>query len=242
MDCQTPLGRHYNMALGAPIGVPDVIACNAKLRALLRAYPGKLNSERCPENTPEISQKSRSHTHPPPSCDLFYIFRGKCCAFFPALGWLFRVLLFLGVPMFRVLWGGLRRYLGTFFGARLSCRGIVIWLDFGLRTPRGFSPVAFFFRGFLLFLCLPPLLLLLLLSGGRLGCLFFVSFRASCRTAPDFRYLYRPGTCLAHVFSFSSVCPGRPPPPCLPPSFCPLSLSLSLFLLSLSLACMHRIL
>ena len=161
--------------------------------------------------------------------------RGKKVLFL--LACLFRVLLFLGVPMYRVLWGELRRYLGRFFGARLSCRGIVSWLDFGLRTPRGFSPVAFFFRGFLLFLCLPPLLLLLL-SGGRLGCLFFCSFRASCRTAPDFRYMYSPGTCLAHVFSFSSVCPGRPPPPLfLPPSV--LSLSLSFF--SLSLACMHSI-
>ena len=179
------------MALGAPIGVPDVIACDARLRALLRACPGNLNSEHCPENTPEISEKSRSHTHPPPphSCDLFVIFRGKCCAFFSGVGFWefplfvlaffsvllvlgflcegffgknsragvgrgevvvfclenviaslekprgkkfslsypcdFRVLLFLGVPIYRVLWGELRRYIGTFFGARFSCRGIV---------------------------------------------------------------------------------------------------------------------
>ena len=51
-----------------------------------------------------------------------------------------RVLLFLGSPISRVLWGELRRYIGMFFGARLFCRGRVIWFGFGLRTPRGFSP------------------------------------------------------------------------------------------------------
>ena len=41
--------------------------------------------------------------------------------------------------MHRVLWGRLRQYIGPIFEARLSCWGIVICLDFGLRTPRGFS-------------------------------------------------------------------------------------------------------
>ena len=49
--------------------------------------------------------------------------------------------------MYRVLWGELRLYIGMFFGARHSCRGLVIWLGFGMRTPRGFCPVAFFCRG-----------------------------------------------------------------------------------------------
>ena len=47
--------------------------------------------------------------------------------------------------MYRVLWGELRRYIGTIVGARHSCWGIVFWLGFGLRTPWGFSPGSFFF-------------------------------------------------------------------------------------------------
>ena len=142
--------------------------------------------------------------------------------------------------MYRVLWGELRRYIGTFFGARLSCRGIGICLDFGLRTPRGFSPVAFFFRGSGVSSLLLSLLLLLLLflSGGRPGWLFLLFLGASCRTTPDSRYQYRREQhSRGHVFSFS-LSPGRSPPPLFFLLLPSLSLSFSLSLL-LSLLSQH---
>ena len=94
------------------------------------------------------------------------------------------------------------------------------------------------FLGFgvsLLFLFL-PLLLLLLLSGGRLGCLFF-SFACSRARIPDRHPA--PGqagaasTCSLSFLSPLSARVGRPPPLFLPPSAFSLSLSLSLFSLSL---------
>ena len=68
--------------------------------------------------------------------------------------------------MYRVLWGGLRRYNGTIFGAGHSCWGIVFWLGFWGRERRGFFRRGRFFRGsgFFCFALLSlPLLFLLLL-------------------------------------------------------------------------------
>ena len=66
------------------------------------------------------------------------------------LAYLFYSSPFLRDADYRVLWGELRRYIGTFFGARLSCRGIVIWPSFRQRTPQGFFAGVVFsgFRGF----------------------------------------------------------------------------------------------
>ena len=137
--------------------------------------------------------------------------------------------------MYRVLWGELRRYIGMFFGARHFCRGIVIWLGFGTRTPRGFSLGSFLFRGPGFSALLSFLLLLLLFSGGRLGCLFPPCACFGART-PDFRYLARPELhTLVLVLSVSSFCPGRSPP--FSSSLCLPSLSLSL---SFSLFCTLR--
>ena len=129
--------------------------------------------------------------------------------------------------MYRVLWGELRRYIGMFLGAGHSYRGIVIWLGFGTRTPRGFSLGSFLFRGPGFSALLSFLLLLLLFSGGRLGCLFPPCACCGART-PDFRYLARPELHTpALVLSVSSFCPGRSPP--FSSSLCLPSLSLSLF-------------
>ena len=117
--------------------------------------------------------------------------------------------------MYRVLWGELRRYIGTLFGARLYCQGTVFWLGFGGRERCGVFRwgLVYGFRGFLFLALLSlPLPLLLLLSGGRPGCLFPPCARFGART-PDFRYLARPELHMhVLVFSVSSFCPGRSPP------------------------------
>ena len=120
-----------------------------------------------------------------------------------------------------------------FFGARHFWRGIVIWLGFGPRTPRVFSPVAFSFRGS--------------------GVFFALSLSPSSSPPPLFwrpaRVLFLPFLCVLlqdtgptsgtwsgrsciHV-AMSALSPlsarvGRPPPLFLPPSAFSLSLFFSL--------------
>ena len=126
--------------------------------------------------------------------------------------------------MYRVLWGELRLYIGMFFGARHSCRGLVIWLGFGM------------FRCFSLFLSL-PLLLLLLCSGGRPGCFSSSSLRPAAGHRTDIRYWDRPGSVLP-CLSFFLFLPGSVASLLFSLRLPSLSLSFSL---SLSLFCKHAL-
>ena len=127
-------------------------------------------------------------------------------------------------------------YIGAFLGTRRSCWGIVFWLGFGQRTPRGFSLESFHSGVSVFFFALslspsssplpPPSFLV-----AGLGVSSCSSFCVSCRTATDFRYQFRPEPMIAHVFSPLSARVGR--------LFSPLLLlpSLSLSLSSLLHAC-----
>ena len=143
--------------------------------------------------------------------------------------------------MYRALWEGLRLCVGAILGAWPFCWGIVFWLGFGQRTPRDFSLGCFLGSGVSsLFLSLPPFLLLLLFWGpapARVPSLSFLLY--ACRQDTGLPVPGQGGaSCTTFsLFSVSSLCPGRSPFPLSSPSFCPLSLSSSLFFFSLFLAC-----
>ena len=126
------------------------------------------------------------------------------------------------------------------FGARLFWRGIVIWLGFGPRTPRVFSPVAFSFRGSGVFSALslspssspPPLF-------WRPARVLFLPFLCVLLQDTGPTSGTWSGRSCIHV-AMSALSPlsarvGRPPPLFLPPSAFSLSLSLSLLSLSASM-------
>ena len=135
------------------------------------------------------------------------------------------------MPIHRVLWGELRRSIGTFFRAGLSCGGIVFWLSFRQRTPQGFFVGVVFSFGAPVFFSLFSLSLLfssfLVLAAG-LGASSCSSCRVSGRTATDSRYTDRREQQRAwgHVFLLS-LPESAASPSLLPPS------ALSLFLSSL---------
>ena len=104
--------------------------------------------------------------------------------------------------------------LGRFFGARLSCWGIMIWPSFRHRTPQGFfAGVVFSFRAPVFFSLFSLSLLFssfLVLAAG-LGASSCSSCRVSGRTATDSRYTDRREQQHAwgHIFLFLSPRVGR---------------------------------
>ena len=96
---------------------------------------------------------------------------------------------------------------------------------FFLRFAFSFLGSGVFFRSFSLSLFFSSSFAL---AAGS-GALSSFSVRPAAGHRTDIRYLVRPELhpC-CHVCSFSSFCPGRPPSPSLPPSFCLLSLFFSL--------------
>ena len=129
--------------------------------------------------------------------------------------------------VYRVLWEELRLYTGAILGARLFCWGIVFWLGFGQRTPRGFSLGSFWGSGVSsLLLSLPPFSSSFS-SGGRPGCPFLLF---ACRQDSGLPVPGQAGA--SHTCSLSFLSPlsarvGRRTPSLLPPSALSLSLSLS---------------
>ena len=80
---------------------PSGPAHSVESKTRCQSTHGVPNSERCSENTPELSEKSRSPTHPPPLLRFFVNFRGKCCAFF--YGAVFREIPLIVLGFFTVL-------------------------------------------------------------------------------------------------------------------------------------------